>query len=769
MARRAVSPRRPPRATPPPAPPAPARRIPPLPPAPPRRRKGLAETIEQDHEEFAEYAVLGVPDPAAAPGSPPAAPTPGLAPSLTAWDIVAYGIGSTVGAGLFVVTGRAAKDFAGPGVTVSFVLAGVSCLFSALCYAELASAVPVSGSAYSYTYITLGEAAAWFIGWNLTLEYGVSASAVARGWASYCDSFFASVGAPLPAWLHGFELWPGTLLASASPLAALICLACTAVLLMGAKESSRLNLAVTAVNLVVIAFIAVVGGARVDPANWEPFAPNGLSGVLSGASFVFFSYIGFDAVCTLGEECRDPQRDMPVGILGSLGVVSLLYVVVSLVLTGMVPVPEIDPFAPLARAFEGAGLPWAARAVALGSVTILTATTFCSLFGQPRIFLAMSRDGLLPAALGRIHPRTRVPGFGTLFAGGLSAALALLLDIDTLTDVISVGTLAAFVVVCVAVLHLRYCSAAESLAGGPSPPPSPPGAGPAAGPRGGPPPGPLSDALRPLEIDREGSSRGPPPGAAGVPAPGPAAPPPPDAAPWVHRAARALSPGQWVGLFVLASFVSNAFLQSVVQDVVDWEEGEPGDGALGALQVALMVPVAAALVAPVMALRAVGGSGGHVFRGRGGGGAGGPGAGGRARSPPAGGAGGAPRSQGSSEGGLLHRGRTPRSRSRDEEEGAREGAGEGEGARLVASAGGVLSDGTAVGAPPAPRRGEPFRAPWVPLVPCLGIWVNCHLITGLRATALARMAAWTAVGLGVYFLYGMPRSRLRHRGVRRSR
>ncbi|CAG9466258.1 unnamed protein product [Pedinophyceae sp. YPF-701] len=423
------------------------------------RKKTLADVVHEHEQEELEGTALEK--------------------SLSAVDVIAFGIGSTVGAGLFVITGRAASEYAGPAITLSFLLASIACLLSALCYAELAARIPVAGSAYSYTYVSLGEGAAWFIGWNITLEYAVAASAVARGWAGYLAAFLDSVGYPLPWWLYSIPLTKSPFLESGCPIAALLVLACTGVLLCGVRESSRMNKAMTAVNLAVIMFIIFVGVQHVSTDNWEPFAPRGVDGVVSGAAYAFFSYIGFDAVCTLGEELRDPRRDLPVGIIGSLAAVTVLYIAVSAVLTGMVPVSQIDADAPLAAAFVSAGLPWAARLVAFGSVTILTATTFCSLFGQPRVLLSMARDGLIPRAFGNVTHGTHVPAFGTVVSGVASAVMALLFGISELTDVISIGTLSAFMVVCFSVLVLRFRGAATKaeLLG--------PGVGSAAARRGG--------------------------------------------------------------------------------------------------------------------------------------------------------------------------------------------------------------------------------------------------------------------------------------------
>ena len=380
----------------------------------------------------------------------------GLRRELNLYDVIAYGIGSTVGAGLFVVTGKAARDFAGPAVSLSFVFSAIACLFSALCYAEFASRVPVSGSAYSFAYASVGEGIAWFIGWNLTLEYGISAAAIARGWSNYFVEFCKAVGAPPPWWLYDIPLHLPPVLVSASPLAGIIVFFCTILLLAGVKESSKMNIVITIVNLLLVGFICFVGGTKVETANWEPFMPYGLKGVFSGAGFVFFSFIGFDCVCTLAEELKNPQRDLPVGIISTLAIVTILYVAVSLVITGMVNYYDLDINSPLSSAFSKVNFHWASIIVALGSASTLTATTLCSLFGQPRIFYRMAKDGLLFEKFGIVSEKNGVPTFGTIVTGIGAGILGVFLDIDILTDMISIGTLLAFSVVCISVLVLRY-------------------------------------------------------------------------------------------------------------------------------------------------------------------------------------------------------------------------------------------------------------------------------------------------------------------------
>ncbi|CAG9461907.1 unnamed protein product [Pedinophyceae sp. YPF-701] len=380
--------------------------------------------------------------------------------TLGPWDAIAFGVASTIGAGLFVTTGRAARHFAGPAVPLSFAAAAAACAPPALCYAELAAKLPVAGSVYSFAYITLGEVVAWLMACALTLEHAVSASAVARGWAYYVAELFVDLGLPLPRWTYEVP-WrgDGTPLC---PLAAAVILVCTAGLLSGAKESSRLNRIITMMNGFLIVFIVVLGATHVAPNNWTPFAPHGAAGVLSGASYVFFSFIGFDAVCTMGEELANPRRDLPMGIAGSLGVVMLMYVGVSTVLTGMVPSDELDLHAPLAAAFRVVGVPWASKIVALGTVTVLTATIYCTIYAQPRLLMSMARDGLLPSAFRTISARSHVPVFSTAVTGGAAAAVGLVVSVEALTDVISIGVLSTFIVVCASALILRYRGAALS-------------------------------------------------------------------------------------------------------------------------------------------------------------------------------------------------------------------------------------------------------------------------------------------------------------------
>ncbi len=329
----------------------------------------------------------------------------GLKKCLSIFDIVAYGVGSTIGAGIFLITGPAAH-MAGPAIVLSFLLASLSCLFSAFCYAEFAVRVPVSGSAYTFTYVTLGELAAWFIGWNLTLEYAISGAATARAWADNLVLFFAEIGAPLPGWFDSIDLSFDDI----SLLAPVIVVICTAVLLLGVKNSARFNLFITVINIAIIIFIIIAGSTKVISDNWtaavpaqidppsgcsreSSWTPCGLNGIVAGSARVFYSYIGFDSVTTLAEEAENPKRDLPRGIIGTLIIAASLFVGTSLTVTGMVPWYALDSNTPLASAFDAVGIKWATTLIAGVTVTVLTGNALTSLFGQPRIFYRMAKDG----------------------------------------------------------------------------------------------------------------------------------------------------------------------------------------------------------------------------------------------------------------------------------------------------------------------------------------------------------------------------------------
>ncbi len=396
-----------------------------------------------------------------------------LSKTLGAFSITAMGIGAIIGAGIFVLTGTAAAQYAGPSIMLSFVLAAVACAFVGLCYAELAAMLPVCGSSYTYTYATLGELFAWIIGWDLVLEYAMGAATVAVGWSGYVVSLLHNFGIDIP---PAFAAAPGTVikLTDGSTIsgiinlpAALIVVALTALLVQGTKESARLNNVMVAVKLfVVVAFIAL-GAAYVSTANWFPFIPAntgefgqyGWSGILRGSAVVFFAFIGFDAVSTAAQEARHPQRDMPLGILGSLVVCTVLYIAVAAVLTGLVPYTQLDVADPIAKGVDAIGLTWFSVLIKIGALTGLTTVILVLLYGQSRIFYTMSHDGLLPSLFSRIHPRLQTPYLSQMLIGGIVAVVAALTPIGILGEMVSIGTLFAFVLVCGSVIYLRRTDA----------------------------------------------------------------------------------------------------------------------------------------------------------------------------------------------------------------------------------------------------------------------------------------------------------------------
>ena len=377
----------------------------------------------------------------------------GLAKTLGAVGITGMGIGAVIGAGIFVLTGTAAARYAGPAIMLSFLLAGIVCGFVGLCYAELAAMLPVSGSAYAYTYVTLGELFAWLIGWDLILEYAMGAATVAVGWSSYAVSVLRDVGVVVPPSLTTVVNLP----------AALVVAVLTLLLVSGTSESVRLNTVMVVVKLAVVAAFIGVGAFHVDPAHWRPFIPAatgefghfGLSGILRGAAVVFFAFIGFDAVSTSAQEARNPQRDMPIGILGSLVICTALYVAVAAVLTGLVPYGQLDVASPIAKGVDVIGIAWFGPLVKVGALAGLTTVILVLLYGQSRIFFAMSEDGLLPALFARVHPRLQTPFLSQVTIGCVVAVVAALVPIEVRGELVSFGTLFAFLLVCGAVLYLR--------------------------------------------------------------------------------------------------------------------------------------------------------------------------------------------------------------------------------------------------------------------------------------------------------------------------
>ncbi|MDI6894632.1 MAG: amino acid permease [Bacillota bacterium] len=370
---------------------------------------------------------------------------------LGPWDLTFLGLGGIIGTGIFVLTGVAAARFAGPAVVISFVISGLAATLTAFVYAELASMVPVAGSAYTYAYSALGELPAWIIGWDLILEYTVAASAVAIGWASYLTSLLANLGAPLPHALTAGP-WEGGLLHLP---ALLVVMGVTALLVLGTRESATFNLVVVAAKLVALALFIALGAGKVNPVHWIPFAPYGVAGIVRAAAIVFFAYIGFDAVSTAAEEVRRPARDLPIGILASLGIATTLYLVVAAILTGILPYPHLDTASPVATALAAAGYRWASAAVSVGALAGLTSVLVVNIFAQSRIFFAMAGDGLLPPLFARVARGRGTPTVSIFLTGGAVALMASLLPIGTVAELANIGTLAAFVLVSAGVIALR--------------------------------------------------------------------------------------------------------------------------------------------------------------------------------------------------------------------------------------------------------------------------------------------------------------------------
>jgi basic amino acid/polyamine antiporter, APA family len=397
-----------------------------------------------------------------------------LRKDLSALDLTVFGVGVIVGTGIFVLTGRVAREYAGPAVAISFVLAGVVCGLAALCYAEFASTVPVAGSAYTFAYATIGEFPAWIIGWDLILELALGAAVVAVGWSGYAVSLLDSMGLPLPSALAGEN-------ALFNIPAVLVVLAVTALLVLGVKVSSRVNSIVVGVKLAVVLLVIVAGLFFVKGANYHPFIPPahptpvvrglraplmqvifgiqpvgfGAFGIFSAVAIVFFAYIGFDIVATAAEESRRPQRDLPIGIIGSLGICTVLYVAVSLVVVGMQNYTRLSQAAPLADAFKAVGHPLFATIISVGALAGLTTVVLILLLGQSRVFFAMSRDGLLPPALAAVHPRFGTPHRSTIVMGVVVAVMAGLIPLSALAELVNIGTLFAFLVVSAGVMSLR--------------------------------------------------------------------------------------------------------------------------------------------------------------------------------------------------------------------------------------------------------------------------------------------------------------------------
>lgn len=396
-----------------------------------------------------------------------------LKKSLTAVDLTVFGVGVVIGAGIFTLTGRAAHDVAGPAVVISFVIAAIACGLAAMCYAEFASTVPVSGSAYTFSYASLGELFAWIIGWDLILEMFLGASVVAQGWSAYLSTFLEQLGIILPEAIRSGGV--------VDVPAILLVLVLGGLMTVGIKESLRVNLVLVAVKLFIVLFVIIAGILFINPANYDPFVPPsapteaasgwtqpllqflsgvepatfGVGGILAGAALVFFAYIGFDVVATTAEETKNPQRDLPIGIIASLVICTVLYCAVAVVVTGMVPFDELNPKAALAEAFATRGQTWMATVIAAGAVAGLTTVVLTLLIGATRIIFAMSRDRLLPGSLAKVHPRFRTPWVISIVVTVIVALVAGLTPVGVLEEMVNIGTLSAFVLVSIGVVLLR--------------------------------------------------------------------------------------------------------------------------------------------------------------------------------------------------------------------------------------------------------------------------------------------------------------------------
>ncbi|HEX7180631.1 MAG TPA: amino acid permease [Thermoanaerobaculia bacterium] len=398
-------------------------------------------------------------------------------------QLTSLGVGAIIGAGIFVATGAAAHNVAGPALMLSYVIAGITCIFAALCYAEFASMVPVAGSAYTYAYATLGELFAWIIGWDLVLEYAVGSATVATGWSGYFQNVLSKIGIVLPELFREspwrYDVAAGEFVGTGSFInlpAVIIVAIITAVLVKGIHESANFNATMVVIKLAAVVFVIVVGAFYINKVNWVPFAPYGWTGLsffgkhvagqvdpggaplgmLAGAAIIFFAYIGFDSVSTHTEEAKNPQRDVPIGIVASLLICTILYILVVAVLTGMVKYDQLDVNAPVSRAFQQQGIGWAEGLIALAGVAGITSVLLVMMLSGPRVFLAMARDGLVPKGFfGDVHPKFRTPHKSTILIGLFVICLAGFLPIDALLHLTNIGTLLAFVIVCAAVLIMR--------------------------------------------------------------------------------------------------------------------------------------------------------------------------------------------------------------------------------------------------------------------------------------------------------------------------
>jgi APA family basic amino acid/polyamine antiporter len=379
--------------------------------------------------------------------------TQDLKRTLGVKDLVFLGIGAIIGAGIFVITGIAAAKYAGPAIMLSFVLAGVACALAALCYAELAAMIPIAGSTYSYTYATMGELLAWIIGWDMVLEYAVAASTVAIGWSGYFASLFAGLGLTLPKVLtvSGLVEDGGFLNLPAMAVVG----ALTYVLTIGIRESSSANNVMVLIKVVMVILFILAGMGSVDAHNWTPFMPYGFSGVMTGAGVIFFAYIGFDAVSTAAQEAVNPERDLPRGIIISLALCTVLYLLTAAVLTGVISYTELNVPAPIAKALQHIGQGGLASVIEVGALIGMTSVILVLLLGQSRVFYAMGRDGLLPSWASAVHPKYQTPHVSTLVVGVAVALVAGVVPLNVLSELVSLGTLFAFAIVCGGVVMLR--------------------------------------------------------------------------------------------------------------------------------------------------------------------------------------------------------------------------------------------------------------------------------------------------------------------------
>ncbi|MEQ1704449.1 MAG: amino acid permease [Rickettsiales bacterium] len=388
--------------------------------------------------------------------------------TLSALNLISLGIGCIIGAGIFVMTGQAAAEYAGPAIMISFVIAGLCCAFAGLCYAELSSMLPVSGSAYSYAYASVGELLAWIMGLLLLLEYGIAASTVAVGWSGYVVSFLKNFDIIIPAVLTTPTLQiindgKDIVFTGGINLPALFGVgAMASLLVIGIKESANINNIIVLIKLAVVLLFIIFGAFYVDTANWHPFIPEetsegnyGWSGILRGAGIVFFAYVGFEAVSTAAQEAKNPQRDIPIGILGSLAVCTILYMAVAAVLTGIVPYSTLNVPDPIAKAVDAINLPWLSFVIKIGAIAGLTSVMMVLMYGQTRVFYTMSKDGLMPAVFSKVHPKFHTPYINTIVVGLVIGLVAATTPISILGDLVSLGTLTAFAIICFTVLYLR--------------------------------------------------------------------------------------------------------------------------------------------------------------------------------------------------------------------------------------------------------------------------------------------------------------------------